>query len=89
MKKLDLLGKHVIKLYSKGIFQFVKVRNAKKLRQDIEDDPIIKDHMTGLGCLLVYTFGDYFLPFLIAAHTAQNLDFSDEPENKNEGYESD
>ena len=54
-----MLGKHVIKLYSKGISRFVKIRDAKKLRQDIEDDPVIKDQMAGLGCLLVYTLGDY------------------------------
>ena len=88
-KTAKVLGKHVIKLYSIGIYRFVKIRDAKKLRQDIEDDPIIKDQMTGLGCLLVYTFGDYLLPFLIAAHTADNLDFGDEFENENEGYKSD
>ena len=84
-----MLGKHDIKFYSKRIFWFVKIRDAKKLRQDIEDDPIIKDQMAGLGCLLVYIFGDYFFLFLIAVHTAENLDFDNEPENKNEGYESD
>ena len=88
-KTAKVLGKHVIKLYSIGISRFVKIRDAKKLRQDIEDDPIIKDQMAGLGCLLVYIFGDYLLPFLIAAHTADNLDFGDESENKNEGYKSD
>ena len=58
-KTAKLLGKNVIKLYSKGIPRFVKIRDAKKLRQDIEDDPIIKDQIAGLGCLLVYTLGDY------------------------------
>ena len=81
------MGKHVIKLYFKGISRFVKIRDAKKLRQDTEDNPIIKDQMAGLGCLLVYTLGDYLLPFLTAAHTADKLDFVDEPEK--EGYESD
>ena len=42
--------------------------------------------MTGLGCLFVFTFGNYLAPVLIVAHTANNLDFGDEPEN--EGYES-
>ena len=84
-----MLGKHVIKSYSKGIFWFVKSRDAKKLLQDIEDDPIIKDQMAGLGCYLVYTFDDYLLPFSIVAHTADNLDFGDESENKDEGHESD
>ena len=37
------LGKHVINLYSTGISQMIKIRDVDKLRQDIEDDPIIKD----------------------------------------------
>ena len=41
--------------------------------------------MANLGCLFVCTFGDYLAPVLIAAHTANNLDFGDELEN--EGYE--
>ena len=86
-KTAKLLGKNVIKFYSKGISRFVKIRDAKKLRQDIEDDPIIKDQMAALGCPLVHTLYDYLWPFLIAVHTADNLDFGNEPEN--EGYESD
>ena len=46
-------GKHVINLYSTGIPQWVKIRDVKKLCQDIENGPIIKDEMAGLGCLLV------------------------------------
>ena len=42
--------------------------------------------MAGLGSLFVCTFGNYLAPALIAVHTAKNLDFGDEPENK--GYES-
>ena len=56
------LIKHIIKLYSSGISRFVKIRHVKKLRQDIEDDPLIKDQMTYLGCFLVYTLGDYLAP---------------------------
>ena len=56
------------------------MKNVKKLRQDIEDDPIIKDQMADLGCLFVCTFGNYLAPVLIASHTANNLDFGDEPE---------
>ena len=86
------LGKHVINLYSTSISRWIKIKDVKKLHQDIEDDPIIKDQMAGLGCLLVCTFGDYLAPVLasvlIAAHTSNNLDFGDELENKNEGYES-
>ena len=32
-----------------GISQLVKIRDAKRLRQDVEDDPFIKDQMTYLG----------------------------------------
>ena len=80
------LGKHVIILYSTGISRWLKIKDVRKLRQDIENDPIIKDQMANLGCLFVCTFGDYLAPVLIAAHTANNLDFGDELEN--EGYES-
>ena len=46
------LGKHAINLYSTRIFRVVKIRDVKKLQQDIESDPIIKDQMTNLSCLL-------------------------------------
>ena len=83
------LGKHVIRLYSTGISQAVKIRNVKKLQQDIENDPIIKDQMTNLGCLLVRTFGNFLALVLVAAHTVNNLDLSHEQSFANEGYESD
>ena len=51
-----ILGKHVINLYSTGISRVVKIRDVKKLLQDIENDPIIKDHMVNVGCLLLCTF---------------------------------
>ena len=41
--------------------------------------------MAALGCLLVYTFGDYLAGILLAVHTVNNLDCDNEPEN--EGYE--
>ena len=81
------LGKHVINLYSTGISQVVKIRDAKKLRQDIENDPIIRDQMADLDRLLVRTFGNFLAPVLVTAHTVNNLDLSDEPED--EGYRSD
>ena len=77
-------------MYSTGICRWlIKIKDVKKLRQDTKIDLLIKDEMAGLGCLFVCTFGDYLWPVLIAAHTANNLDLGDEPENKNEGYESD
>ena len=78
------MGKHVINLYSTGIPQWLKIKDVKKLRQDIENDPIIKDQMANLGCLFVCTFGDYLAPVLIAAYTANIVDFGGEPQE--EGY---
>ena len=42
--------------------------------------------MANLGCPFVCTFSDYLALVLIAAHTASNVDFADEPWGK--GYES-
>ena len=86
MDTWEVLGKHVIKLYSKGISRFVKIGDAKK---DIENDPIIKDQMAGLGCLFVCTSGDYVISILTAAHTANNVVSGDEQDHENEDYESD
>ena len=86
-KTRKALGKHVINLYSIGISWTVKIRDVKKVQQDIENDPIIKDQMANLGCLLVCTFGNFLAPILVAAHMVNNLDFGDELEN--EGYEID
>ena len=81
------LGKHVIHLYSTSISWWLKIKDVKKFQQDIEKDPIIKDQMANLGCLLVCTFGNFLAPVLMAAHTVNNLDLDDELEN--EGYASD
>ena len=81
------LGKHAFNLYSTRNSRMVKIRDAKKLQQDIENDPIIKDQMAYLGCLLVCTFGNFLASVLVAAHTVNNLDLGNELEN--EGYESD
>ena len=67
----------------------VKIRDVKKLQQDIENDPIIKDQMANLGCILVSTFGNFIASVLVAAHTVNNLDLGDEQGLENEGYESD
>ena len=81
------LSKDVINLYSSVISWVVKIREVKKLRQDIENDSMIKDQMTNLGFLLVSTFGDYLAPILVDVHLVNNLDRGNELENK--GYESD
>ena len=81
------MGKHVINLYATDISRWLKIKDVKKLRQNIENDPIIKDQMANLGCLFVCTFGNYLAPVLITAHTANNLDLDDEPENNDDSYE--
>ena len=45
--------------------------------------------MAGLGCLFVCTFGNYLAPVLIAAYTANNLDFGDEQGHEDEDHEND
>ena len=80
------LGKHVINLYSTGISRVLKIRDVTKLQQDIENDPIIKDQIANLGCLLVFTFGNFLVPVLVAVHKVNNLDLGNEFEN--EDYES-
>ena len=81
--------KHVINLYSTGISHMVRIRDIKKLKQDIENDPIIKDQMASLGYLLVCTFGNFLAPVLVAAHMVSNLGLGDEQGYENEGYGSD
>ena len=39
--------------------------------------------------ILLYTFGNFLAPVLIAWHTVNNLDFSREQTFENKGYESD
>ena len=65
-----------------------KIRDVKKLQQDIENDSIIKYQMANLGCLLVCTFDNFLAPVLVAAHTAINLGLGNEQGFENEGYES-
>ena len=68
-------------MYSTSIVRWFQIKDVKKVRQDIDNDPIIKDQMANVGCLFVCTFGNYLAPILIAAHTAKSLDLVDEPEN--------
>ena len=63
-------------------------RDVKKIQQDTENYPIIKDQIASLGCLLVCTFGNLLVPVLVAAHTVNNLDLGDEQRHEKEGYES-
>ena len=67
----------------------IKIRDVKKLQQDIDNDPIIKYQMTNLSCLLACMFDNFLAPVLVAAHTVNNLDLGDEQGLESEGYESD
>ena len=84
----NAFGKHIINLYCIGISRMIKIRDVKKLRQDIENDPIIRDQMDDLGYFLVCTFGNFLRPALAPAHTVNNSDLDDEQGYENGGYES-
>ena len=79
-----VLGKHVINMYSTGISRVVEIRDIKKLQQNIENNPIIKDQMTNLGCLSVCTFGSFLALVLVTVHRVSNLDLSHERGYENE-----
>ena len=64
------VSKHVVNLYSTGVSRFLKIDSIEQLRQDIDDDPIIKDSMAEVGALLVSAFGPWLAPLLVVAHTA-------------------
>ena len=81
-KTTKTLGKHAINLYSTGISQWLKIKDVKKLRQGIENDPVIKDEMANLGCLLLCTFGNLLAHVLVVVHAMNNLGLGNEPENR-------
>ena len=90
LKKMGrALGKHVISLYSTGIAQVFKIRDEKKLQPDIESDPIVKEEMGNLGCLLVGTFDNFLALVLVTAHTVKNKDVSHDQGFDVKGYEGD
>ena len=70
-----------------GISQIVKIKDVHKLRQEIENDLIIKDQIAGLSCFLVCTFGNFLAAVLVALDTVNNLDIGDEQGHENEDYE--
>ena len=43
------MGSHIVKLYSNGVSKVLKIDDIEKLKQDIEEDPIIKDSMADIG----------------------------------------
>lgn len=54
IKSEKALGKHVINLYSTRISQMIKIKDVKKLQQDIDND-----HLESIG-LLRLPFSAYF-----------------------------
>ena len=52
-----------------------RISDVQKLQQDIENDPIITDQITNLGCLFCVLF---FVSVLVAAHTVNNLDLGND-----------
>ena len=87
-KTAKALGNHFITLYSSKISRWLKIKDVKKLQQDIENDLIITNQMASLGCLLVCMLGNLLAPVLVLAHTSNNLDLSNEKDHEKEGYES-
>ena len=65
-------------MYFPEVSRVVKIRDIKKLQQDIENDPIIKDQMANLGRFLVRALDRLLVPVLVVAHTVNNLDLCDE-----------
>ena len=84
IKSEKALGKHVINLYSTRISQMIKIKDVKKLQQDI--DNIIWNQLVCLGCLLVLIFGNFLAPVLVGAHTVNNLDLGHKQSFENEDY---
>lgn len=74
---------HIINLHLTVTPQVVKIKGIKVLQQDIDNYPIIRDQIAYLGCLLLHTFGNFFVPVLFATHTVKNLDFR----NESDGFE--
>ena len=66
------MDSHIVKLYSHGVSKVLKIDDIEKLKQDIEEDPFIKDSMADIGILMVTTFGKWLSPILVACHTAKH-----------------
>ena len=62
----------------------VKIKGVKKLKKDVGNDPIIKDQMTNLGCLLMCNFSNFIVSVSVVAKTASNSNLA----NEDEGYEN-
>ena len=62
---------------------------CKKLQQDFENDPIIRDQMANLTCLLVCIFGNVLASASVTVNKVYNIDLDNEQNVEIEGYESD
>ena len=61
----------------RGVSQTAKIRNVKKLKEDIEDESIITDQ---LQTRVVCDFGKFVALALVATHKVSNLDLCNEDE---------
>ena len=68
-------GEKLEKLY---LSKSLKSKMLKQLRQHIHNDPIIKDKMANLGCILLYTFGNFLAPIYAAVHKVNSFDLGNE-----------
>ena len=66
----------------------VKIKDVKKLQQNIENDPTIRDQTANIGYFLVCTLGSFLLSFLVTAPIINGLDHSLDQSFKNEDYKS-
>ena len=58
----------------------------KKLQEDTENDPIIRDEMANLDCPLVCTFHNFLESVLVVAYLVNKLDLRLEQSFENKGY---
>ena len=67
-KTSKAMTKHLIKIYSNGVSKVLRIDNIEQLRKDIDENPIIKDSVAGIGALIVSAFGKWLSPILMACH---------------------
>ncbi|XP_057297206.1 uncharacterized protein LOC130626120 [Hydractinia symbiolongicarpus] len=68
-KTAKALSTYALGMYSKTISNLMPIDDVEALRNDLENDPIIRESMTELGILVYTAFGKFLAPLLVAAHT--------------------
>lgn len=72
-KTAKALTTHVVSLYANLVGNFVNLDSVEDLKNDINNDPIIKDAFADLGILVYCTFGRCLAPILLAGHTSRHI----------------